>query len=526
MFYKYLIQPFTWLLVALGLATTVSCQEPRPAADMAAVPLIPIPASLTATGSSFLLTEKTGIYTAGNTEEMGRIAGYLADKLKPATGFTLAIEATESAPKPGNIYLKLDPSATVLGDEGYTLVVTEALVTISAAKPAGIFYGVQTLRQLLPATIEAKSTQAGPWIVPTGTIEDQPRFGFRSSMLDVSRHFFGMDDVKRYMDLMAGYKMNTMHLHLSDDQGWRIEIKSWPNLTAIGGKTEIGGGEGGFFTQEQYKELVQYAADRYILVIPEIDMPGHTNAALASYPELNCDGKATKIYTGREVGFSTLCTSKEVIYAFVDSVVRELAAITPGPYIHVGGDESHATKKEDYIPFVNRVHTIVTSHGKQMIGWDETAQTDLDATSTVQLWASPEFGRQAVAKGAKMIMSPATKAYLDMQYDKKSRIGLHWAAYIEVDSAYIWDPVALIPGIGAENIIGIEAALWTETVEETKDIDYLVYPRLIGYAEIGWSPQASRDWETYKFRLAAQAPRLKAWGVDYYPSAKVPWKQE
>ena len=230
-------------------------------------------------------------------------------------------------------------------------------IVLNAYKPAGIFYGVQTIRQLLPAAIGKSSVQPGPWPIATGTIRDYPDYEMRGSMLDVARHFFGTDDVKRYIDFLAYYKMNTLHLHLSDDQGWRIEIKKWPRLTEYGSTTQVGGGKGGFYTQEQYKDLVQYAADRFITIIPEIDMPGHTNAALASYPELNCNekDKNPKLYTGIEVGFSTFCTKNEKVYQFIDDVLTELTALTPGPYLHIGGDESHATKKEDYIPFVNRV---------------------------------------------------------------------------------------------------------------------------------------------------------------------------
>ena len=314
-----------------------------------------------------------------------------------------------------------------------------------------------------------------------------------------------------------------MHLHLSDDQGWRIEIKSWPNLAIHGGSTQVGGGPGGYYTQEQYADIVQYAQERYITVIPEIDMPGHTNAALASYAELNCDGKATELYTGTKVGFSTLCTDSEITYKFIDDVVRELAALTPGPYIHIGGDESHATKEEDYIPFINRVQEIVTAHGKQVIGWDEIALASLKAGSVAQHWANVENANKAVDQGAKILMSPARKAYLDMKYDKTTKLGLRWAGLIEVDTGYNWDPVTLIPGIGKESIIGIEAPLWSETVTNIDEIEYMVFPRLPGYAEIGWTSAASRDWEEYKERLGKHGERFKAMDINFYPSTLVPW---
>ena len=357
-----------------------------------------------------------------------------------------------------------------------------------------------------------------------GTITDYPAFSYRGAMLDVSRHFFGVEDVKRLIDFLALYKMNVLHLHLSDDQGWRIEIKSWPDLAIHGGSTQVGGGKGGYYTQEQYSDIVNYAKERYITIVPEIDMPGHTNAALASYAELNCNGKATELYTGTEVGFSSFCTSHDITYKFIDDVVRELAAITPGPYIHIGGDESHSTKREDYIPFINKVQDIVLSHGKKVLGWDDIAISSLKPNVIAQHWANVKNAKMAVSQGAKILMSPAIKAYLDMQYDKTTKLGLHWAAYIEVDSAYIWDPATLIPGVGKENVIGIEAALWTETITNMKDMEYMVFPRLPGFAEIGWTPSSERNWNEYKVRLGKQGERFKAMDINFYPSARVPWQ--
>ncbi len=493
----------------------IGCGEPRTKKDLTAETLIPIPEQVSATGSSFLLTGSTTLSISDDTEEMNRLAYYFNDLINPATGFDMGLVAD------GDIQLIKDESASS-GNEGYTLSITENNIIITSQSGAGIFYGIQTLRQLLPDRIESTSLQEGPWEIATGEIKDSPQFTHRGSMLDVSRHFFGVDDVKRYIDFLAFYKMNRFHLHLTDDQGWRIEIKSWPRLTEFGGSTEVGGGEGGFFTQDQYKDIVSYAADRYITIIPEIDMPGHTNAALASYPELNCDGKAPDLYTGIEVGFSTLCTDKEVTYQFLDDVFREISEITPGPYIHIGGDESHSTKKEDYIPFIDRVEELVNKYGKQMIGWDETAQSDLSENSVVQLWANPDFAREAKSKGVKLIMSPADRSYLDMKYDSTTELGLSWAAYIEVDDGYNWDPTSKIEGISAEDILGIEAPLWSETITNMDDIEYLVFPRLPGYAEIGWS-RRELNWVDYSERLARHASRMEAQGINYYKSPKVPW---
>jgi len=310
---------------------------------------------------------------------------------------------------------------------------------------------------------------------------------------------------------------------MSDDQGWRIEIKAFPELTKIGGSTEVGGGEGGFFTQEEFKEIVKYAEERFITIVPEIDMPGHTNAALASIAELNCDGKVRELYTGTEVGFSTLCTDKETVYKFIDQVVKEISAISPGPYFHIGGDESDVTKEKDYIKFVKRVEGIVNSHGKQMMGWDDITASKLKSNSVAQHWAKSENAIAAVDHKMKIVMSPAKHAYLDMQYDSTTHLGLHWAAYIEVDDGYNWNPATLIPEVKKENILGVESPLWTETITNMDEMEFMVFPRLLGYAEIGWTQDSLRNWETYKVRLANQAKRFKASDINFYQTDRVDW---
>lgn len=516
------LKSFFFLLI---LVVSFSCEK-KAQTDLTTVSIIPKPVSVTATGSSFQISEQTGIFYKGASEELNKIGLFLADIIRPSTGYDIQVQSSDGPPKAGNFYFTLDGDATLLGDEGYELTITDGMVTLNAHQPAGIFRGVQTIRQLLPAQIEEREVQKITWTIATGNIVDYPVYAFRGSMLDVSRHFFSVDEVKRHIDLIAAYKMNILHLHLSDDQGWRIEIKSWPNLTEHGGSTEVGGGEGGFYTQEEYQELVQYAGDRYITVIPEIDMPGHTNAALASYAELNCDGNAPDLYTGTEVGFSTFCTDKEITYEFIDDVVGELASMTPGPYIHIGGDESHSTPLEDYIPFIERVQEIVNSYDKEMIGWDEIANAKLNSSSVAQIWAKAENGLKAVEQGSKVILSPADKIYLDMQYDSTTKYGLHWAAYIEVDSSYIWDPATLTPGISKEDILGIEAPLWSETLTNIKEVEYMIFPRLPGVAEVGWTPKTSRNWEDYKVRLGKQAPRFEAMDINYYPSEQIPWVSE
>jgi len=355
-------------------------------------------------------------------------------------------------------------------------------------------------------------------------------------MLDVARHFFSVKDVTQYIDLLAYYKINRLHLHLSDDQGWRIQIKSQPNLTIYGSSLEVGGTPGGYYSQDDYTYIVNYAKSRYITVIPEIDMPGHINAALASYPELTCNGIAPEFYTGTSSPDVSLCAAKDVTYTFLQNVIGELAALPPGPYIHIGGDEAAGTNKLDYINFVNRVQSIVQASGKQVIGWEEISQSQLLPGSVAQHWnlplgadSSPDQQAvqqdliQAVGQGTKVIMSPADKAYLDMKYQESTTLGQTWAGYINIETAYNWDPATLIPGIAEKNILGVEAPLWSETLTSMNDLEYMAFPRILGYAEIGWSPQASRDWKEYKDRLATQGAHLEALGVHFYPSPEISW---
>ncbi|NQU87159.1 MAG: beta-N-acetylhexosaminidase [Mariniphaga sp.] len=498
------------LFTAIILFT--ACTEETPT-DLTKTNFIPLPVSVEASGGEFEITGKTVIYTQ---EQLESTAQFLAEKLGKITGYAPKVEISGTAPRKG-IYLA-DSGAD---DESYELNIGKKLVSLSGSQ-AGCFFGVQTLLQAVNVSTEEDEQE---FEIATGLIKDSPYYAYRGAMLDVARHFFNVEEVKQFIDFLAMYKMNVLHLHLSDDQGWRIEIKSWPNLTTHGGSTEVGGGEGGFYTQEQFSQIVQYALDRNIMIIPEIDMPGHTNAALSSYAELNCNGKATELYTGTRVGFSTLCTDKEITYKFIDDVVGEISALLPGPYFHIGGDESHATALEDYIPFVERVQEIVVSHGKEVVGWDEIANATLVDGAVVQFWADEGNTTMGIEKGAKVIMSPATKAYLDMKYDADTELGLRWAGLIEVDTGYNWDPETLSDAINRENILGIEAPLWSETVTNIDEVEFMTFPRLPGYAEIGWSAPDARNWDEYKIRLASHGKRFEAMGIDFYKSPVVPWEE-
>lgn len=538
---RFRLNSFIPLFILLSVAALFSsCDTSKPVSPEARLrfeSIIPNPVSATMTGNMFTLTNDSRIVVKGGSGDgVESVANFLAEKLRAATGYDLQVSASENAGR-GAIVLSIGEDKE-LGQEGYELNVGDEQIAITANTPTGLLWGVQTLRQLLPVEIEQKRGTANvTWDVAAGTIRDYPKYSWRGSMLDVSRHFFGVDDVKHFIDLISLYKLNVLHLHLSDDQGWRIEIKSWPNLHEIGGRTQVGGGKGGYYTQQQYSDIVDYAAKHFITIVPEIDMPGHINAALVSYKELNPGPainrepasanpnrpKAGEVYTGTEVGFSTLDVRKEVTFRFVNDVLRELAAITPGPYLHIGGDEAAVTKKPDYITFVNRFKDIVKANGKKMIGWEEIAQADIDSTAIVQHWHSQQYARMAADKGAKLIYSPAEKVYLDMQYDSTTKLGLHWAAYIEVDSSYMWDPSTRVDGIDPSQILGVEAPLWSETLVTMDDIEFMVFPRLPGVAEIGWTTKEKRNWEEYKVRLANHGKRWDVMDINYYKSPKVEW---
>ena len=403
---------------------TISVTPLPPTATLQATPsflfdnLIPKPVSTIPMAGSFYLSPGMVILLEPATEEVRLVGQFLADLLNPATGYRIRVEAAGQALPGGSIFLDLNNLNSSLGDEGYQLTITPEFIKVSANQPAGLFYGIQTLRQLLPAAIESNELQPGPWVVAGGIITDYPRFAWRGVMLDVARHFFTVQEVKRFVDLLALYKINYLHLHLTDDQGWRIEIKSWPDLAVIGGSTEIGGGPGGFYTQAEYTEIVAYARNRYITVVPEIDMPGHVTAVLASYPILNCTGIAPEIPTDIHVLYSSLCLSRDPSYQLMQDVVREVASLTPGPFIHIGGDEAGATSASDYIDFFQRAQAAVEAEGKQLIGWDEIAPIKLSPNTVVQYWNPDDDNIElAVRQGNQLVLSPANKAYMNVQYD-------------------------------------------------------------------------------------------------------------
>ncbi|RSS65983.1 beta-N-acetylhexosaminidase [Streptomyces sp. WAC07061] len=525
--------PRRTLAALLALAAAVSCTAAHgddaghPHASAVLTPyerLLPAPVSARASGGAgYAFGPGTVIRTGpGSGEEVRRVGELLAEQLRGPSGLPLPVAGGEEGDEDG-IRLRLDPGARELGAEGYRLRTTASGVTLTAHAPAGLFRGGQTLRQLLPVR--------GAGEVPGGEVTDTPRFAYRGAMVDVARHHFPVEQVKRYVDQVAQYKINTLHVHLTDDQGWRIAVDSWPRLAAYGGASEVGGGPGGHWTKDEYRDLVAYAARRYVDVVPEIDMPGHVNAALASYAELNCDGRAPERYTGVKVGFSSLCVGKERTYEFVDDVLGELAALTPGRYLHIGGDEAHSTPAADYAAFMDRAQAVVARHGKTVVAWHQLANARPAPGAVLQYWGTDKTAaaeKSAVAAAARaghpLILSPADRAYLDMKYDKETKPGLAWAGYVPVQRSYSWNPGTHLPDVPESAVLGVEAPLWTETIATRADWELMAFPRLLGLAELGWSPAAALSWPAYRDRLAAQGPRLTAQGTAYHRAPEVPWE--
>ncbi len=461
-----------------------------------------------------LATPGEGRFALGTNTEVAGDDGAAAVAEYLASVFGLPVR-----PDAGAIRLSLDGDRGDLGDEGYELTVTSRQRSADGCRPG----------RAVPRRPDTAAAPVAGRTIPAGRIVDRPRFAYRGVMLDVARHFFSVADVKRLIDLAALLKLNHLHLHLTDDQGWRVAIDQWPRLTEYGGQTEVGDGRGGYYTKADYLEIVAYAADRFITVVPEVDLPGHTNAALASYRELNEDGVAPDRYTDIEVGFSSLAVSKEITYRFLDEVFGELAALTPGPYLHIGGDEAKTLGPEDYAVIVSRAQEIVASHGKTVIGWHEIAAAKLLASTVVQYWgvAGDDGGLgPAVAAGNRVIMSPADRTYLDMKYDEDTPWGLSWAGHISTEASYDWDPSTYLSGVDEPAVLGVESPLWTETVNTMEQVEYLAMPRLAVTAELGWSPADRHDWVDLRERLGAQHAFWTALGIRFYRAPEVPWRDE
>lgn len=530
--------------------------------------IIPQPMSVKQEQGTFFLQPGAGIsYTPANHPEAKKVAEYLAALISASTGYKMPVWNGFAPKNTGNIFIELNQTPDVsLGKEGYALNAGNVGVFIKANQPAGLFYAVQTLRQLFPAQIESQTpVNDVKWEIPAVSIKDQPRFGWRGLMLDVSRHFFTKEEVKRYIDDMVKFKFNVLHFHLTDDQGWRVEIKSYPKLTEVGAwnvkKTGRFGtfskpdsteprNHGGFYTQEDIRELVKYAKDRHVEILPEIDVPGHSLAAIASYPWLTSTPGNYQVNSGEKFmewpasghfyGLldNALNPANEKVYEFLDKVFGEIAQLFPFDYIHMGGDETarnfweksadikalmerEKLKDLDEVQayFVSKVNKIITSKGKKLIGWDEILQGGLVPGAAVMSWRGMDGGIAAAKKGHEVVMSPTTFAYLDyMQGDISMEPPVY--ASLRLKKAYSFDP--LPQGIDPKLIKGGQANLWTEQVYNLRQAQYMTWPRGLAIAESVWSPAASKNWTNFLKRVEAQFPRFDYAQTKYAPSIYEP----
>jgi hexosaminidase len=536
------------VLVALLAAPTLAAQT------AAAIDIIPRPVSLTPRSGHFTLSARTVIASDAAFRDVAR---RFARELAPATGFDLAVRpsggSAGAASSASSIRFHRDASLEkTLGAEGYRLEVRPGRVTIAAAGPAGAFYATRTILQLLPADVFRSAPIPGTtWTMPAVRIEDYPRFAWRGAHLDAARHFMPKAFVKKYIDLLALQKMNRFHWHLTDDQGWRIEIEKYPRLTTVGAwRSESVVGHphtdttknvydhkptGGFYTQDDIREIVAYARERFVTVVPEIEMPGHSQAAIAAYPMLGNFGDTMPVWTSWGVSPHILNPSDTTIH-FMQDVLTEVMALFPSPFIHVGGDEAPKTewkaspraqakikelglKNEDELQswFITQMDTFLSTHGRRLVGWDEILEGGLAPNAVVMSWRGTAGGIAAARAGHDVVMAPGDYTYFD-HYQSRDQAAepLAIGGYLPIDSVYAYDPVpAQLEPQFASHILGAQAQLWTEYIPDPKQAEYMAYPRMCALAEVLWTPAAERDFSDFSRRLPAEEERLRALDVNY-----------
>lgn len=525
------------VVLALGSVMLPACERRPPHS------LVPVPTEVETGRRTFRLDASTAIALDDASDgELRRIAELWARPFRASSGLSLPIS------EHGALHLAVGaPGAP----EGYRLDVDADGISVVGVDHAGLFYGLQTLSQLLPAGLESGSLDVGGGIpVRAVSIRDEPRFTYRGMHLDVARHFFEPDFVRRYIDLLARYKMNRFHWHLTDDQGWRIEIQGYPRLTEIGAhreETHVGHGDepfrgdgrpyGGFYTQEEIREVVAYAQDRFVTIVPEIEMPGHARAALAAYPELACDEGPFEVARTWGVFDDVFCPTEET-FRFLEVVLEEVAGLFPGEYVHIGGDEAPATKWEEsdavrtmmqrqgYFEidlvrgdFLRRVHGILADNGKRMIGWDEILEANLPEDAAVMSWRGTIGGIEASRRDHDVVMTPSSHLYLDYyQSEDREREPLAIGGYLPLDTVYAYEPVPEpLRARDAARIVGAQANVWTEYMKTPEQVEYMLLPRMLAVAEVVWSPPYAKDFEDFTTRLAWHLERFDALGVDYRP---------
>ena len=521
-----------------------------PAAAPATLGLIPQPVSVEPRSGAFRLKSGTSIVVPPGSTDVRQVGAYLAGVIEPPTGWKLKIIESRSSRRHNAITLAITTEADVAAHrEGYRLTVTSHGVRIVAASPAGLFYGVQTLLQLLPPEIESRTPSNTIWTVPCVRILDYPRFAWRGLMLDVSRHFFPKQDVEQYIDRMVRYKMNVFHWHLTDDNGWRIEIKSLPLLTKVGAwrvprlarwgmreppREGEAATDGGFYTQDDIREVVAFAKQRFVTVLPEIEMPGHSLAALAAYPELSCTGGPFHVNPGSPFYGkvdNAFCPGNEKTFQFIDQVFTEVAALFPSQYVHIGGDEcfkgfwktcpkcqrrmaeEHLSNVEELQSYlVRRAEKILESKGKKLIGWDEILEGGLAPNAAVMSWRGMEGGIAAAKMNHQVVMTPTNYVYLDY-YQGDPTLEPSTFGRLLLSTCYRFEPVP--EGVDPKYILGGQGNLWTESVPNFRHVEYMTWPRSLALAEVFWSPKSSRNWDDFTSRVEAQFARLDAVQVNY-----------
>jgi hexosaminidase len=521
------------------------------AASTNTLAIIPLPQKMELRDGIFNLTARTRIYVDSASRASGE---FLADHLRPATGYPARISngtpTGDNTPK--HILLTTKDARSDLGPEGYELTVASDSIVIRAPGQAGIFYGVQTLLQMLPPEIfSSNRVEDVNWQIPCAQIEDWPRFKWRGILLDVSRHFFTKSEVETILDAMAVQKLNTLHWHLTDDQGWRIEIKKYPKLTGVGAwrantgfdfdpkaSTTYGpdGRYGGFYTQEDIRDVVKYAAARHITIVPEIEMPGHSTAALAAYPQFSCTGGPFETGTNAGIFNGIYDPAKEETFKFLGDVLTEVGQLFPGQYIHIGGDEvpkdtwtnsadcqallkREGLKNEDELQswFVRRIEKIVNSSGHSMIGWSEILQGGLATNAAVMDWIGG--GKEAASAGHYVVMTPTAYCYLDF-YQSTNKAAeppaAAWGGPLTLNKMYAFDPMPTnLPPQLQSYVLGAQGNLWSERIPNLRHAEYMLFPRACALAEVTWSARDARDWDDFMRRLRVHVRRLDGLNVNY-----------
>jgi hexosaminidase len=533
------------LLAGAMALTCASCYTGGLTADYE---VIPRPREVNVTqGKSFLLNKNIRIAYPEGDDLLKRNAEFLAGYIGRSIGHTPKVKAVADG-KQERYAITLAINPDIANKEGYTLTVTEQGVTIEGQTANGVFYGIQTLRKAIPAETGGENI-----LLPPGVIKDEPRFSYRGMHLDVGRHFFPVDFIKKYIDLLALHNMNTFHWHLTEDQGWRIEIKKYPKLTEIGSKrssTVIGRNSGkfddkpygGFYTQDEARDIVKYAAERYITVIPEVDLPGHMLAALAAYPELGCTGGPYEVARTWGVFSDVLCLGNDKTMQFLEDVMDEIVDIFPSTYIHIGGDEAPRTRwkacpkcqarikaeglkadrehtAEDRLQTwcMTRIEKRLNSKGRQIIGWDEILEGDIAPNAVVMSWRGSEGGIKAAQMGHDVIMTPNTHCYFDYyQTADKEHEPLAIGGFLPIDKVYELEPTASLTEEQAKHILGAQANIWTEYIPTTEHVEYMALPRMAALAEVQWTLPEKKDFTDFTGRLPRLTQLYRRDGLNYH----------